>query len=250
MLRILILIFCIFQELVINCSWAQGMTHISFARTRINGVQMLEEPTLPYNRLMDYFLENIKNIEMSHHYYPAARGYFLFEKQQVDCVFPGDPSNIASSFNTVVSETFNKVNAYLFSFADTTFNDKNIEGKRLALIRGYVYGNNQKILTHPNLTTVQNSTHAIGMLKLGRVDAFADYYLDLSLNLPAEEMAALSYDQENPIASVKDQILCHSTPQNIRFINKVNKVIREMKQDGRIKTILGNYYGYSSKAAY
>ena len=88
------------------------------------------------------------------------------------------------------------------------------------------------------------------MLKLGRVDAFADYYLDLSLNLPAEEMAALNYDPENPIASVKEQILCRSTPQNIRFINKVNKVIREMKQDGRMKVMLGNYYGYSEKATY
>ena len=104
---------------------------------------------------MNYFLENIKNIEMTHHYYPTARGYFLFEIQQVDCLFPGDPSNIASSLNSVVSEPFNKVNTYLFSFAETTFNDKNIEGKTLALMGGYLYGNNQKILTHANLSTVK-----------------------------------------------------------------------------------------------
>jgi ABC-type amino acid transport substrate-binding protein len=91
---------------------------------------------------------------------------------------------------------------------------------------------------------VQNSTNAIGMLKLGRVEVFADYYLDLSLNLPPEELASLNYDPTSPIASVKDHILCHSTPKNIRFINQVNKVIHDMKQDGRLKTILGNYYGY------
>jgi hypothetical protein len=66
------------------------MTHISVARIRIDDVQMLGEPTFPYNCLMNYFLENIKNTEMPHHYYPTARGYFLFEKQQIDCLFPGE----------------------------------------------------------------------------------------------------------------------------------------------------------------
>lgn len=92
----------------------------------------------------------------------------------------------------------------MFSFVETTLNDKSIEGKRLVSIRGYLYRNNQKILTHHNLSNVKNPTHAIGMLKLGRVDAISDYYLDLRLNLPAEEMAALNYNPENPITSVKD----------------------------------------------
>jgi hypothetical protein len=244
MWRIFILTFCIFQELIINISWAQGITQISFARVRINGVQMSGEPTLPYNQLMRHFLDNITDIKVSHNFYPTARGYLLFENQKVDCVFPGDPSNLYSSINMLISEPFNMANAYLFNFVGPALNETNIKGKRLALIRGYAYGDNQPILTHANALTVQNSSNAIGMLKLGRVEAFADYYLDLSLNLPTEELASLNYDKTSPIASVEDHILCHSTPQNIRFINKVNKVIRDMKQDGRLKTILGKYYGY------
>lgn len=246
MWRIFILIFYVFQELIINISWAQNITHISFARVRINGVQMSGEPTLPYNQLMSHFLDNMTDIKVRHSFYPTARGYLLFENQQVDCVFPGDPSNLNPSINMLVSEPFNMANAYLFNFADPALNEKNIEGKRLALIRGYAYGNNQRILTHANAVTVQNYSNAIGMLRLGRVEAFADYYLDLSLNLPDKELASLNYDQTSPIASVEDHILCHSTPQSIRFINKVNNVIRDMKQDGRLKTILGKYYGYKN----
>jgi hypothetical protein len=247
MWRIFFLIYYVSQEIIINISWAQSFDNISFARVRIDGVQMLGEPTLPYNKLMNHLLENIKDFDVtkvSHNFYPMARGYLLYENQKVDCVFPGDPSNLDSSTDMLVSESFNMANAYLFNFDDLALNEKNIKGKRLALIRGYAYGNNQRILTHANALTVQNSTNAIGMLKLGRVEVFADYYLDLSLNLPPEELASLNYDPTSPIASVKDHILCHSTPKNIRFINQVNKVIHDMKQDGRLKTILGNYYGY------
>jgi hypothetical protein len=247
MWRIFFLIYCVIQEMIINISWAQSFDNISFARVRIDGVQMLGEPTLPYNKLMTHFLDNIKGFDatkVSSNFYPMARGYLLFEEQKVDCVFPGDPSNLIPSIDMLVSESFNMVNAYLFNFAAPALNEQNIKGKRLALIRGYAYGNNQRILTHANALTVQSSANAIGMLKLGRVEAFADYYLDLSLNLPPEELASLNYDPTSPIASVKDHILCHSTPKNIRFINQVNKVIHDMKQDGRLKAILGNYYGY------
>jgi len=247
MWRIFFVIYCVSQEVIINISWAQSIDNISFARVRIDGVQMLGEPTLPYNKLMNHLLENIKDFDVnkvSHDFYPTARGYLLFEEQKVDCVFPGDPSNLNLSIDMLVSEPFNMANAYLFNFATPALNEKNIKGKRLALIRGYAYGNNQRILTHADALTVQNSTNAIGMLKLGRVEAFADYYLDLSLNLPPEDLVSLNYDPANPIAPFEDQILCHSTPKNIRFINQVNKVIHDMKQDGRLKTILGNYYGY------
>jgi len=245
MWRIVVVFFFVFTDVITNLSWAQDGIEISVARVRINGVQMLDEPTLPYNRLMGHFLENINNIEVSHYFYPTARGYLLFEKQKVDCVFPGDLANLSSPSGILVSEPFNMANAYLFNFAETAINEKQVNGKRLALIRGYAYGNNQQILTHTNAVMVQNSAQAIGMLKLGRVEAFADYYLDLSLNLPADQLASLNYDQEHPIASIEDRILCHSTAQNLRFINQVNQVIFDMKKDGRLKTILGNYYGYS-----
>lgn len=91
---------------------------------------------------------------------------------------------------------------------------------------------------------MQNSINAIGMLRLVRVEVFSDYYLDLSLNLAPKELASLNYDPTNSIASVENHILCHSTPKNILFINQVNKAIHDMKKDGRLKTILGNYYGY------
>jgi hypothetical protein len=140
---IFFLIYCVSQQIILSISRVQSFANISFARVRIDGVQMLEEPTLPYNKLMNHLLENIKDFDVtkvSHNFYPMARGYLSYENQKVDCVFLGEASNLDSSTDMLVSDSFNMANAYLLNVDDTALNEKDIKGKRLALIRGCAYG--------------------------------------------------------------------------------------------------------------
>ncbi|MEW6984261.1 transporter substrate-binding domain-containing protein [Colwelliaceae bacterium 6471] len=244
MRQILTLILIIFHEMVLNLAWAQDNEPIAFARIRIEGVQVPEEPALPYNRLMTFLLKNLEDVEITNAYYPTARGFLLFEHGKVDCVFPGDTNSLNPPFDIIVSEHFNMADAYLFNLAKEPLNEHNIKGKKLALLRGYVYGGNYTILTHNQVVTVNNSTSAMSMLQLGRIDAFADYYLDLKRNLPPVMFEQLNYDKATPITSVKDRLICQSSDKTQKLINEINLLIVKMKQDGSLKQLLGNYYGY------
>jgi hypothetical protein len=92
MWRFFFLIYCVSQKIIINISWAQSFDNTSFDGVRIDGVQILVKPTLPYNKLMNHLLENIKDFDVtnvSQNFYSMARGYLLFEEQKVDCFFLG-----------------------------------------------------------------------------------------------------------------------------------------------------------------
>lgn len=77
-------------------------------------------------------------------------------------------------------------------------------------------------------------------VQIGRIDAFIAYVPDAYNAFRGLGIAPLPHDVAHPVAVHLDSLVCRNVQPE--FIEQFNKLLKELRDSGRLKSILGNDY--------
>jgi len=179
---------------------------------------------------------------------PVMRSTRLFSEGGARCLVPAALVPWQNKFphlttkNTVESEPIDYITAHIVTKPGTApITDlRDLAGKRI----GYWVGASvDRFLPDVGYTkvTAQSEESNIRMLMSGRVDAIFNWNPDAYILFERMGYGEPSLDPDDPIFGSTAHFWCHRTRATEAFIKQADKVIREMREDGRIKNILGKH---------
>lgn len=211
------------------------------ALTHIPKVLEYGRASNPYNRLVEILQAEII-LPVRYDFMPSERGNRLLEKGKVDCIFPIIPANYKRAEKTSFSAPINGISLNLFALDRKYKGLAELDGEIVVHLRGYLFANAKD--EFPNIKFFPAASHdnAINMLKNGRASAYLDYMPDVKFSVPKEQMAQLQYDEENPVLKANDSFECKDTGPPKAFLSQVERVIRTLRAENKLKDVLGSYY--------
>ena len=173
---------------------------------------------------------------------PINRAVDIFKTCENCCYSPGnkDPNFYDYDEAVVETEPMNVAKVFIFSaFNQQPVSDlSNLIGRPVGVRHGMPYGS--EILDSDIKFELVNRLHQNFMkLERGRVDAVLAYAPDVFIYLE-ERGAKYPYDPSQPAGSHRDGMVCRGVPDE--FIRSFDEGIRELRQSGEIKEILGINY--------
>jgi len=114
---------------------------------------------------------------------------------------------------------------------------EDLKEKKVGIRLGMPYGKsfeNAKLKTYEVPEIGQN----IKKIKAGRIDAFVAYIPDAYRAFRELGTAPYPHDASNPLAVHPDRLVCRGVDQE--FITKFNELLKQLKDSGRLKEILGD----------
>ena len=178
----------------------------------------------PYNEL----LANFNELELL--YAPPGRIGLLWDQKKLDCLFPGSYKSMPNKQHFIVSDSANKVEAYLFTLAPYD-SIKQLEDKTIAIRRGFSYGKIRERFS-AEFVELESELALVEFLKLKRVDAIIAYHADIAASIKITSEKMPFYLATSPIYEVDDAFLCHKNSKNQLFIESANNVIHNWKLNG------------------
>ncbi|MEP4768664.1 MAG: transporter substrate-binding domain-containing protein [Roseibium sp.] len=90
---------------------------------------------------------------------------------------------------------------------------------------------------------ISSEKQLIQMLELGRIDAFLGHHPDTALALNDLKRPGALHVSPIPIKNLSFPIsfICHETDQTKALLERVNMRLEDMRSDGRLREILGQY---------
>ena len=197
------------------------------------------------------FFKAIKSydIEFDLEVKPLSRSIRSFEKDKNSCLFPTSKMLVEKTIpksvpiGTVESEPLDLISLHVFTNNQSKTIQKldELNGKRIAVWGGLDVNTILKD-TKPIIETTANEEIRLKMLKAKRIDAILGFKPDVQL--ASENLGFEQPKYNTELVLYKDEpasIVCHATPENKNFIEKINKIIIKMRKSGELKTILGGY---------
>lgn len=193
-----------------------------------------------YQRLMTEILRRSGN-DISIEHYPLARAILNFDQNKKACI-PGARKLAFGFLGYDVIDAgiaINKLNVVIA----TRKSDPQItstaalRNRSVAALLGQalgVYGIPVSTLT---IHYVSSLEQAVKLLEKGRVQAIVGTATGL---LP--HRSALNFDRNRPVFSIDENIICHPGTESEAFLRSIRPAIQSMRQDGSLKSILGEYY--------
>ena len=217
----MILRFFLFCLLLIPCEHvrANETLPVSIAVSEIPYVLSTEPDKVgDYNRLLD----RITDIEVF--VVPPARAERLFDKGEVDCLFPASTTTMDVPFALIQSETVTEVTAYLFSLKSYQSVEEFL-GRAVALRRGFSFG---KIRQNYSMKFVEleSETRAIQFLLRGRVEAVIGYALDVENAIKELKVQPLYFNPSLPLYTAYEAFVCRDNSRNRDFVERINPIIK------------------------
>mgnify|MGYP005989379361 CR=1 FL=1 len=235
-------------RLILFCTCLQTFSVFALQANKINlglivipGVLEYKKPEAPYSQLFIQ-LSKALTVPFDVHYMPSARANKLLNSKKLDCIFPIIPST-RRAVATLLSQPVNGIRAYIFTNHRNVYSKINqLAGKRVVYLRGYVFGDLIERETKINFFPVTNQQAALNILFKQRADAYLEYIPDIKFALSASDFKKLYFDEPNPVIASNDYFECLDHPDSSKFINNLNEIMSQYRKDGKMKTILNNYF--------
>ncbi len=175
--------------------------------------------------------------------YPPKRAFELFLKDEDKCIysFTDDAVEILGKDKITTSIPLGVFKMYIFTRkgepALTSISQ--LKEKKVVSVFGLdVYNKKLKIKESGiRLIMTDNNEQSFNVLKKGRAKAIIGFLPDMNPFLDK-----LSFSPKNPLVVAYDRITCHNNGTGKQFINSISPKLKEMKEDGTLKRILGDLY--------
>ena len=188
----------------------------------------------PYNHI----LGEMSDLKFDLLYTPPARAELLFEKKQVDCLFPASVATMSGKNKLIQSAAFDRVQAYLFT-SKPYVDISEYKRKAIAIRRGFAYGNiRQKFPAY--YVELGSDVLTLEFLKLDRVEGVIGYLSDVR---SASKLVATSlpyFNVKSPAYTAEDAIVCRESKDSLDLVGGVNSRLKEMKRTGLLQQLLSN----------
>jgi len=193
----------------------------------------------------DQILEEtvVKNHLATVHLYPPARAEKMFSECQNCCFSPANKNQEFYDFGDDIVQTHPMNIAKIYIFVNKGQRPihrlEDLRGKKVGIRTGMPYGK--------SFENIKLNTQAVPKLELnikkvqkGRIDAFIAYIPDAYNAFRQLGMEPLPHDVANPVAVHPDSLVCRNVQPE--FISKFNALLKNLKESGRLKSILGDDY--------
>lgn len=180
-------------------------------------------------------------VDYSESFYPVKRAVKTFVDNQNACMYclVDLAAEAVGKDNIVESFPFGVFKMHIFTpkGAPVVTDISQLKGKRLGAIRGYEdwYEKTGVMALKPDMAG--NDVTLLNMMNNERLDAIISFMPDFRPHLDQ-----VDYAPGHPLLTSYDSMVCHNNPKGKQFIEKISLVLEEMKNDGTMKKILGDYY--------
>ena len=185
----------------------------------------------------------IKNNLATIKLYPPARAESMFSKCKNCCFSPANknPEFYDYGDDIVQTDPMNIAKIYIFvKKGQAPINRlEDLKGKKIGVRTGMPYGksfDNAKLKTQ----AVPKLELNIKKVQIGRIDAFVAYIPDAYNAFRGLGIEPLPHDVAKPVAVHPDSLVCRNVQPE--FIDKFNELLKELRDSGRLKSILGDDY--------
>lgn len=173
--------------------------------------------------------------------WPAKRTLKYFRENKIIGFFPAvEPFSQTEVLKPVTSDVFYMKREFIFSRENEVFNNiKELDGKRVGLTFGYSYADdllsNQRIKFDYSRDDITN----MKKLAMDRTDAFIVEEFSGLTALKLSGVRNIRYDPAAPLYERKVFFAFQPTDIGKVFAEDFSAAIKEMKQDGTLKSLLG-----------
>lgn len=172
---------------------------------------------------------------------PPSRVDKDFASKVLDCIIPLDKDFFAGG-NVMQSDFFNMAKIYIFTKegSQPLAGVADLKGLKVGARRGMPYGpefDAAGLKVNYSNTIEQN----IKKVQAGRIDAFVAYVPDAWFAFKSLGLKMLPHN-DVPMIVHEDGFLCHDTPDSRLFIKEFNTALTQLKNSGKLKTMLGDTY--------
>ncbi|MCV6621365.1 MAG: transporter substrate-binding domain-containing protein [Cellvibrionaceae bacterium] len=242
-MRIKTLIFLLLSLGFSKLSFSIEMANIPFATsnsTRISAVKLTglhqEDQGGDYDKIYKS-VSGVTSTKFDITPLPSKAALQRFKSGEFDCISPinTNPNFYQFSFPTAVSKDLFEARVYLFTASGSNpISDLELlDGKKLGVRKGVTYGNK---IDNLNIVKIKSDsiTQNIRNLENGTIDAFVAYWPEVYTTFNDLKMEKLPHNISKPIATHKDQLVCHKTPANIRSIKELNRKIEALRNNKKL----------------
>ncbi len=178
-------------------------------------------------------------------FYPPKRAFETFLREENKCIysFTDDAAGILGKDKIIASIPLGVFKMYIFTKKGEPALTSifQLKGKRVAYVLGLGIPIEKVKIKEKEagikLIATENNEESFRILQRGRVNAIIGFLPDINLFLDE-----LSFSPKNPLLVGYDRITCHNNETGKQFINSISPKLKEMKEDGAIKKILGTFY--------
>ena len=195
-----------------------------------------------YDQVIKHLTQDLTDFK--HAVMPNNRAYRAFSHCQNCCY---SPANLNSDFydfgeDIVATQPINTAKAYIISLTKSRdyFTElSQLSDKVVGLERGINYG---KAVADADFTaSITNSLlQNFNMLLINRIDALIAYAPDIYQAFKIVDGSQFQYQPEHPLAIHKDALVCRGVGP--KFIQNFNSGLKQLKQSGQLRRILGETY--------
>lgn len=245
----LILLYAIlYVALVPVKSYAQEVSKKSY---KIIGIYLAgrldEDPRSGYNQLIKAILPMGLYAE-KYHQYPYVRAARDFKSLEHVCLFPASISSINrmhpdNAFNLAISDAIDIVSSHIITAQGqpTIRHFKELRGKKI-VVKNAV--NTRQIRAGEPLAEVwriPNDVTALKMVQAGRATAMYGWFPDIFIIAQQHTLPLPHFDPDFTIYETTTHITCKQFDGHQDMLVSVNKRIAELKANGQMQEILGQY---------
>ncbi|MBT0587826.1 hypothetical protein [Alteromonas oceanisediminis] len=160
---------------------------------------------------------------------PYSRVERLFDRAEVDCLFPASTVTIPNKDELIESLPFTQSPAYLFSpypYSDI----QEFAGKTIAIRRGMSVGGIRETLP-ARYIDLDSEQALVQFLALRRADAFIAYLSDIETIYREAHRPLDFFAQDKPVYISHEAFVCRNSPRLMAFIVSVNEHIKRFARD-------------------
>ena len=173
--------------------------------------------------------------------FPTNRALSELKKHTGSCIYSMTPqaSNLLGADSIVTSYPLGVAMLHVFSHKDTpaVTSWKELRGKTIGGTLGFEPYYTNLIDRGFSILYVGNEEKLTLMLEKERFDVMLGFLPDHFPNLDR-----LNYSPDFVLHQIFDFITCHKSAQGRMFVEKISPALKQMKDDGTLKVLLGDYY--------
>ncbi len=225
------------------------------ADPKVFGLELKNRMSATGNGHYNLLLEELRKMGVEHslQVYPLPRRALSFRNNKTSCVFPGAINSERLANPDLQNQAL--IEGATVDYAGLAVVSKkgspqilapsDLDGLRLASLNGF-----DTSVFFPSdiefyMNYVREDEQLINMLLSKRVDAIVGFFPDLTMQLASSEVdLELNDPQLWLIPKQGVSMVCHETPENIKFMQRFNKGLEKLKKTGRLEQILGPHAIY------
>jgi len=173
--------------------------------------------------------------------FPTNRALSELKENTGSCIYSMTPqaSDLLGADNIVTSYPLGVAHLHVFSRKDTPAitSWKELRGKSIGGTLGFEAYYTSLIDRGFSISYVGNEKQLTLMLEKGRFDVMLGFLPDHFPNLDR-----LNYSPDFVLLQIFDFITCNNSAQGRMFVEKISPALKQMKDDGTLKALLGGYY--------